>query len=159
MEEPDVTIPEEREALRDLIQNTAYFLDQERFTDYMNLFADASEYELVAKSRELGGKETVWWSADKKDLMQALSEVPDHIRDEAQRLHLVSPIRLQVEGDKASALSNFAAFRTTTAGESRVYAVGHYEDTFVKRDGKWWYSRHRVVVHTRMLEIATHVPI
>jgi hypothetical protein len=25
-------------------------------------------------------------------------------------------------------------------------------------DRRWWYAKHRVVVHTRMLEISTHVP-
>ena len=65
---------------------------------------------------------------------------------------------LDVQDDEASSLSHFAIFRTNTAGESQVYAVGHYEDAFVKRDGKWWFAKHRVVVHTRMLQISTHVP-
>ena len=154
----DSNIPEEKEALRDLIQDSAYLLDHEQFVDYMNLFADTSQYELVAKSREIGGKETMWLAMNKPDLVQLLSEVPDHVRDEAERLHLVSPIRVDVQDDEASSLSHFAIFRTTTAGESQVYAVGHYEDAFVKRDGKWWFAKHRVVVHTRMLQISTHVP-
>ena len=33
-----VSIAEEKEAIRDLIQNTAYLLDHEQFVDYMNTF-------------------------------------------------------------------------------------------------------------------------
>ena len=158
MAEREVSMPEDKEALRELIQETAYLLDHERFVHYLDHFADTAAYELVARSRELGGKETVWWRMHKKELGVLLAEVPDQVRDAAQRLHLVSPIALEVHGDNASCLSHFAIFRTTTAGESHVYAVGHYEDSFVKQDGRWWYARHRVVVHTRMLEISTHVP-
>ena len=96
---------------------------------------------------------------NKPDMMQLLSEVNDQVRDEGERLHLVSPISLDVGDEEASCLSHFAVFRTSTAGESNVYAVGHYEDSFVKRDGKWWYAKHRAVIHTRMLEISTHLPI
>ena len=49
-----VTIAEEKEAIRDLIQNTAYLLDHEQFVDYMNTFADTSTYEMVVRSREIG---------------------------------------------------------------------------------------------------------
>ena len=155
----DVSIAEEKEAIRDLIQNTAYLLNHERFVDYMNEFADTSTYEMVVRSREIGGKENVWLRLNKQDMMQVLSEVPDQVRDEGERLHLVSPINLDVRDEEASCLSHFAVFRTSTAGESHVYAVGHYEDAFVKRDGKWWYTKHRAVIHTRMLEISTHLPI
>jgi 3-phenylpropionate/cinnamic acid dioxygenase small subunit len=155
----EVPIAEEKEAIRDLIQNTAYLLNHEQFVDYMNTFADTSTYEMVVRSREIGGKENVWLRLDKQDMMQLLSEVSDQVRDEGERLHLVSPINLDVGDEEASCLSHFAVFRTSTAGESNVYAVGHYEDSFVKRDGKWWYTKHRAVIHTRMLEISTHLPI
>ena len=155
----EVSMPEEKEAIRDLIQNTAHLLNQERFVDYMNTFADTSVYEMVVRSREIGGKETVWLRLNKQDMMQLLSEVTDQVRDEGERLHLVSPINLDVSDEEASCLSHFAVFRTSTAGESHVYAVGHYEDTLVKRDGQWWYTKHRAVIHTRMLEISTHLPI
>jgi len=77
-------------------------------------------------------------------------------RDEDGQVHLL--LNRCRHRANASCLSHFAIFRTTTAGESHVYAVGHYEDSFVKQDGRWWYAKHRVVVHTRMLEISTHVP-
>ena len=154
-----VSIAEEKEAIRDLIQNTASLLDHEQFVDFMNTFADISTYEMVVRSREIGGRENVWLRLDKPDMMQLLSEVNDQVRDEGERLHLVSPINIDVDDEEASCQSNFAVFRTSKAGESNVYAVGHYEDTFVKRDGKWWYTKHRAVIHTRMLEISTHLPI
>ena len=148
-----------KEALRELIHSTAYYLDREDFAGYMSLFADGAQYEITAKSREIGGKETVWMRMDKGDLTELLAEVPDHLRDEAERIHLVSPVLLDADDHRGSGVSHFAVYRTTTAGESHVYAVGHYEDTFVYRDGKWLYAKHRVVVHTRMLEIPTHVPL
>ena len=82
----DSSIPEEKEAIRDLIQDSGYLLDHEQFVDYVNLFADASQYELVAKSREIGGRETPWLAMNKSDLGQLLSEIPDHVRDSARRL-------------------------------------------------------------------------
>ena len=107
-----------------MIQNTAYLLNHELLVDYMNTFADSMIYEGVVRSREIEGKENVWLRLNKPDMTQLLSEVTDQVRDEGERLHLVSPINLDVKDEEACCLSHFAVFRTSTAGESHVPSTG-----------------------------------
>ena len=78
----EVSIVEGKEAIRDLIQDTAYLLNHEQFVDYMNTFADTSTYEMLVRSREIGGKLNVCLRLNKPDMMQLLSEVKNHVRDE-----------------------------------------------------------------------------
>ena len=42
---------------------------------------------------------------------------------------------------------------------SAVYAAGRYEDTFVKREGRWLYEKHIAVLDTRKIEPFTHLPL
>lgn len=148
----------EKEAVRDLLQATARLLDREELGEWGELFAPESEYELAAYSPEIRAAMS-WWKTDRAALLQMLREVPDHVRDPAKRLHLVTPVSIEVSGDQATAISHFAVFRTTEEGASHVYAVGRYEDTLVKHGGRWLYAKHRVVVETRMLETFTHLPL
>ncbi len=75
---------------------------------------------MLVRSREIGGKENVWLRLGKPDMMQLLSEVNDQVRDEGERMHLASPISMDVNDEDASCFLHFAVFRTSRAGESKV---------------------------------------
>lgn len=55
--------------------------------------------------------------------------------------------------------ATFTVYRTVPSGETTLYIAGRYEDALVLRDGSWRYSSHRAIVHTRVLETFTHLPI
>lgn len=148
----------QRLAIQDFVQRSARLLDDEDLTAWLDLFDDPCEYELCAYSTELR-RLTVWWRADRALLAQQMQDVNQHVRDPAQRLHLVSPPTVELNGNTAHANATFTVYRTIPSGETTLYVAGRYEDALVLRDGQWRYSRHRAIVHTRVLDTFTHLPI
>jgi 3-phenylpropionate/cinnamic acid dioxygenase small subunit len=148
---------EEKEAIRDLLQTAAWLLDTEAFTDWVELFVAEGNYEVHAYSTEIG-VEMEWMNLTKDELSSMLEQVPEHLRDLAQRLHLVSSVKIDLADQEAHSLSSFAIFRTTPDGVSQSYAVGRYEDSLVKQDAAWRFLQRKVMLHTRVLEVASHLP-
>lgn len=148
----------EREAIRELIGATAAALDAEDLVRWIELFAPEAQYEISAYSREIRANMS-WWKTARPDLDRMLEDIPQHVRDTARRLHIVSPISIALAGDRATARSQFVVLRTQDDGETRLYVAGRYEDALVKSRGEWRYERHRVILDTRMLEAFTHLPL
>jgi 3-phenylpropionate/cinnamic acid dioxygenase small subunit len=149
---------EDREAIRDLIQRTALMLDGEDFGAWLELFEPDGAYELRAYSPELR-RWTIWWQADRAVLQQLLDGVDEHVRDDAQRRHVIAVVQIEFDGDAAHAQSHFSIFRTTPEGRSSLYMVGRYDDKLVRREGRWRYREHHVIADTRMLDVFTHIPV
>ena len=147
-----------RQAIQDLVQNTAALLDQENLDEWLALFAEESEYKLTAYSSELR-KPMTWWKSTRKELEKLLMEVQQHVRDPARRFHLVSPSRVELNGKRAQVTSSFAIFRTLPSGETKFYAVGRYEDQVIQSDERWLYTSHLVYAETRSLDALTHLPL
>lgn len=145
-------------AIQELVQVTARLLDEENFQEWLKLFDSGAYYELRAHSTEIR-QDMSWWKSDRAALEKIIDEISRHVRDPARRLHIVSPPLLYTSSGQVLGISNFAIFRTTPDGVTTVYAVGYYEDSFVERDSGWMYSVHKAVLHTRLLEVPTHVPL
>lgn len=148
----------DREAIRDLVQSTAILLDEEKLDGWLGAFDTAGTYELCAYSPEIRRWMT-WWQSDRQTLEKMLKEVKQHVRDPARRRHVVSAPLVTLDGERARAVSHFSVYRTTPEGQSSLYMVGRYEDSFVKRSGAWLYASHKVIADTRMLDIFTHIPV
>lgn len=146
------------EAIRNLVQRTAFLLDEEKFDDWCKLFEPDGSYELSAYSTEIR-KQMTWQLSDRSTLEKMLSEVDEHVRDPALRRHVIGLPVVELDCDSAMVRSNFSLFRTTPEGQSSLYMVGRYEDRVVKRSGAWLYAAHKAVVDTRMLDAFTHIPI
>lgn len=152
---PDILA--EKEAIRDVLQQAGALLDAEAFGEWIDLFVEGALYEVRAYSAEIG-VDMEWMKLNREELQALLEQVSEHVRDLAQRLHLVSPVTVDIHDTEASSVSSFAIFRTTQDGVTQCYAVGQYEDTLVKREGVWRFLQRTVRLHTRLLETATHVP-
>ena len=146
------------DAVRNLVQRTALLLDGEKFDDWIRLFDADGAYEIRAYSTEIRRWMT-WQLSDRPALTKMLGEVREHVRDPAQRRHVVGYPFVQLDGEGATATATFSLFRTSPEGQSSLYMVGTYEDEFVKRPEGWFYKSHKVIVDTRMLDMFTHVPV
>jgi methanesulfonate monooxygenase small subunit len=146
------------EAIRDVVQRTAILLDAEDFDGWLKLFDTEGTYELSAFSTEIRRWMT-WQHSDRATLEKMLQEVTEHVRDSANRRHVVGMPLVEIDGDRARARSPFSLFRTSPEGQSSLYMVGCYEDQLVKRSGNWLYAAHKVIVDTRMLDTFTHIPV
>ena len=145
-------------AIFELVQRTAMLLDEENFEAWVELFEAQGSYELSAYSTEIRQWMT-WQLSDRDTLAKMLKSVDEHVRDPAQRRHVVGIPLVRMDGDSAQITSHFSLFRTSPEGQSSLFMVGRYQDQVVKRSGVWLYINHKVVSDTRMLDSFTHVPV
>jgi len=148
----------DQEAARDLVLRTAMLLDAEDFDAWVKLFDEDGIYELTAYSTEIRRWMT-WQSSDRMTLDKMLKEVNEHVRDTAQRRHIVGMPLVEIDGNAARVRSNFSVFRTLADGQSALYMTGQYDDHIVRRSGVWLYTLHKVIADTRILDSFTHTPI
>ena len=148
----------ESDLIRTLVSRAARLLDAGDYDEFVALFTDDGRYRIEAVSAELG-KPMTWMDVDRSELAALFKEYPDHVVDKATRLHLVTTDEVEIAGDSGTALSTFAVFRTDLHGASALYAVGRYEDAFV-REGQTWKLRSRKVrVETRQFTVPTPLPL
>ena len=136
------------------------FLDEGRFADYLELYAEDGRYQLEAHAAEIG-RDMVWLSLNRAELAELFREWPLHVRDEAVRTHLANleEVTLARADAAANALSTFAVFRTDETGRSELYCVGRYEDELEAVAGAWKLRRRRARLITRLLVTPTPLPL
>ena len=148
----------ESDRIRALVSRTARFLDAAGYDQFLDLFTDDGRYRIEAMSAELG-KQMTWMDLDRSELAALFKEYPDHVVDKATRLHLVTTDEVEIADDSGTALSTFAVFRTDQHGASALYAVGRYEDAFVRLGQTWKLRSRKVRVETRQFTVPTPLPL
>ena len=148
----------ESDRIRALVSRTARFLDAAVYDQFLDLFTDDGRYRIEAMSAELG-KQMTWMDLDRSELSALFKEYPDHVVDKATRLHLVTTDEVEIADDSGTALSTFAVFRTDQHGASALYAVGRYEDAFVRLGQTWKLRSRKVRVETRQFTVPTPLPL
>ena len=148
----------DKETIFTLIRQTAAWLDNEELELWLKTFSDDATYEITTSSPELGS-EMSWWHSDKKDLEKIINEIPEHVRDKAKRLHLISPISAELNNNTGTVLTHFSIYRTEPDGRSSLYVIGKYFDEVIKTKDIWYYKSHKVILDTRILEPFTHLPL
>ncbi|MGQ0546074.1 MAG: aromatic-ring-hydroxylating dioxygenase subunit beta [Betaproteobacteria bacterium] len=149
---------EAHERIRALINRSGRLLDSGCYDEFVGLFAAQGQYAMDATSAEIG-KPMTWLALDRAGLQALFKEYPEHVRDLASRLHLVSPEYVHADEETATAFSTFAVFRTELNGESALYAIGRYEDEFVFEGTDWKLKRRRVLLDTRRFVTPTPLPL
>ena len=152
-------LSEEKQAISDLHIGSAALLDDGRFQEWASLFSDDAKYELLFRSAEIGGIEDYLMRYDKSELLRRVTLLPHYVTDTAKRLHIVSNIRVTLNGNSASSESRLVVYRTTEDGRTGLYAVGRTVDTLIKTGERWLFRERRIILDTRMLEVHTHMPL
>ena len=148
----------EKEKIFDFVRLTAARLDEENLDLWFEMFAPVSSYQIATSSPEIE-TDMSWWNSNQDELKKIITEVPEHVRDRAKRLHLLTPISAEINENRASVLTHFSIFRTDTDGRSSLYVTGRYNDEILKINGDWYYETHNVKLDTRILEPFTHLPL
>ena len=55
--------------------------------------------------------------------------------------HVFTNIQIEVEGDSAAATTKWIFVVPSDAGSPRWMYLGHYEDRFVRENGRWYFLR------------------
>jgi len=150
---------ETKQAIEEVLIKAASFLDERRFLEWADLFADDAQYEMLFKSKELRDIDDYLMQFNKEEIVNRMKLLPNYVIDTAKRLHTVANIKIEVDESNANCTSRFTVYRTVEDGTTTLYAVGSNHDVLVQRAGQWLFLKRRVILDTRKLETHTHMPL
>ncbi|MBF6567722.1 MAG: nuclear transport factor 2 family protein [Candidatus Binataceae bacterium] len=141
----------DRDEILRLLDASIRLLDDERYDQWLELFAPDATYLIVCKDgvTELGSHMV---DTDRQGIAARIELLkdPSRVRVNTAVSHLVSwgPIDF-VDKDTALIASRFALFETrNTDGVTKLGYVGHYEDRLMRVNGTWRFASRKAVLDT-----------
>jgi hypothetical protein len=119
---------QDMEEIRTVLLDYGRFLDAHDFAGYSSLFAKDGEWS--------GGMGTVQTPAGIKAFME--KNIPGK---PGGTYHLLTNFVIDVHGDTATAWSRWAFVTPGPENKAVISQSGHYDDTFVRENGKWKFKR------------------
>lgn len=154
--------------VRDTIGRATIMLDDQRWDDWLALCDDDFHYAIRCFSPEINTDMT-YLQGSRKEMASLINLLPKHNSDHSwlrrhTSVYIVEPTD---NGQEATAISSFVVFQNLLdgvnshidSGESRLFLVGKYYDTFVIRDGVPKFRRREVRIDDRRLDKGSHWPI
>ncbi|HEY1413152.1 MAG TPA: nuclear transport factor 2 family protein [Rhodopila sp.] len=120
----------EKDAIRELLARYCFALDEARFEDMAALFTPDGVWETAFGT----GSGRAGIVAQARSI--ATGERP-------RRVHLTTNIVIDLDGDRATARSNWLLFQNSPDGPV-IGSGGGYYDKLVKADGQWFFQ-HRTI--------------
>jgi 3-phenylpropionate/cinnamic acid dioxygenase small subunit len=120
----------DKDEIRELLARYCFALDADRFEDMAALFTQDGMWETAFGT----GKGRAGIVAQARGI--ATGERP-------RRVHLTTNIVIDLDGDTATARSNWALVQNSAAGPV-IGSGGAYADRLVKVDGEWFF-KHRTI--------------
>jgi uncharacterized protein (TIGR02246 family) len=122
---------EDREAIWRLFQDYRRELDQRDFAAYSRLFADDGEW--------IGDLGRAKGPAEIEALLVRTLEV--YADDTTRTYHLVTNPVIDVDGDRATAYSNWCFVTRADDDQPTLAMLGHYDDVLTRGDVGWKFLR------------------
>jgi hypothetical protein len=123
---------EDEKAIGDLIVQYGLSLDRKDFSGYSDLFAKEGEWSGQLSGRtSIKGPENIRAAMEKNFAERSYD--PDHITN----LHLVSNVKIDLDGDRATGYSRWTVVSRNDKDEPYVRLSGRYDDVFIREDGRW----------------------
>jgi hypothetical protein len=133
---------EDKDAIRELLHRYCFYMDEGRFTELAELFADNGEWVAPYRSAK-GPPDIASW------LRQSVPPLP-------KRMHYVMNSIIDITGASATARSNYLVMVEGSSGP--VPSVcGTYADELVKLPDGWRFQR-RELIHAFKGEMALRLP-
>lgn len=148
----------DRIQLSELILYTGVCLDQENFKEYLSLFCDDAEYQVVSNVPEID-QTVAWLDLTKLNLESLLMSTERHVWNTGLRTHQISAPAFTFGPTYADAVSTVSIFRTDSDGATKLYAVGQYHDRWVRSIDSWRLSRRTLRLDTRVLAPPSGMPM
>jgi 3-phenylpropionate/cinnamic acid dioxygenase small subunit len=120
---------EDREEIRELLLAYGRALDSRDFVSFSELFAE-EEGEWVGGLGAAKGRQAIFELMDK-------SIGHNRPRTGPPSYHVFSNEQISVDGDQASATTKWIFVMQNDETSPRWVYLGHYDDTFVREDGRW----------------------
>lgn len=154
--------------VRDTIYRATLALDDQKWDDWLDLCEDDFHYAIKAFSSEIN-KDMIYLQGSRKDMSTMMRMLPKHNTDHSPLKRHTSVYTVDVAPDakSATAISSFVVYQNMLdginshidAGESRLFLVGRYYDTFRLDGGKARFVKREVRLDNRRLDKGSHWPI
>lgn len=135
---------EDREAIRSLFAEYNRLLDTRDMIAYSRLFARDGEWS--GRLGQARGPDAIRVMLE-KNLPAVTPGQP------ADTFHLVVNESIEVEGDDATARSDYVGIARSDEDGLIIKSVGHYEDKLVRENGKWRFALRKV--SSGMLDVSS----
>ena len=118
---------EAREEIRQLLMDYGRFVDQRDFASFSELFAKNDGEWIGGFGRARGSKAI-------RELMESNLGTG---APKTYSCHLFSNEMINVNGDKATAITKWIFVVPGESNRPQMFFLGHYEDTMIREDGRW----------------------
>jgi methanesulfonate monooxygenase small subunit len=147
------------EAVKDVIYQSCLAMDDERFDEYLALCAEDYQYKVTAYSPELR-KEMIWLEQSRADLVAMFEMLPEHVKPEGRftrhvQVYLVTP---NGSPDTLNVTSALTIYFTTDRGDTKMFAIGRYNDVVDTSSGTPRLKAREVRLETRSLGTGSQIP-
>jgi methanesulfonate monooxygenase small subunit len=154
--------------IRDTIYRATLLLDDQKWEQWLELCDDSFHYAIKSFSPEIN-RDMIYLQGSRKDLATMVKLLPKHNTDHSplKRHTTVYTVDVAEDAKTASAVSSFVVYQNMLdgvnshidAGESRLFLVGRYIDTFKLDNGKARFLEREVRLENRRLDKGSHWPI
>jgi methanesulfonate monooxygenase small subunit len=155
-------------AVRDTIYRATLLLDDQKWDQWLELCDDSFHYAIKSFIPEIN-RDMTYLQGGRKDLATMVKLLPKHNTDHSplKRHTTVYTVDVADDAKTASAVSSFVVYQNmldgvnshVDAGESRLFLVGRYLDSFKLEDGKARFIQREVRIENRRLDKGSHWPI
>jgi uncharacterized protein (TIGR02246 family) len=128
---------EDREAIRALITAYGYAHDHRDYKTFASLFASNGEW--VGGLGTAKGPEAIFALMDK-----SIGHKP--VAKGSGTVHLMMNDQIKIDGDRATAETNWLYLVPSEDGSPRAQFLGHYNDQFIREKGEWKFLRREAPV-------------
>ncbi len=156
------------DAVRDTIYRATILLDSQEWNEWLDLCDESFSYDIKSWSPEINYDMT-YLHASRKDMDALIRLLPKHNTDHSPLTRHTSVYTVDVSdnGETASAVSAFIVFQHLLdgtnshidSGESRLFLVGKYFDTFKMVGGRALFTSRIARLENRRLDKGSHWPI
>jgi 3-phenylpropionate/cinnamic acid dioxygenase small subunit len=132
---------EDEATIRRLLDEYMDLLDARDWDNYIELFATDAELDIV--EGVLKGRDAIKTRMANASQRMAAAAAAQN-RPQRQRADLLSNVKVEVDGDTATARSRFTFLAEGEDGQFRVTGSGLYTDSWIREGGEWKIKRRAV---------------
>jgi methanesulfonate monooxygenase small subunit len=154
--------------VRDTIYRSTILLDRQEWSEWLAHCDDEFQYAIRAWSPEIN-KDVTYLALDRQALASMVRLLPKHNTDHSPLTRHTSVYTVDIDegAHSAKAVSSVIVYQNLLdginshidAGESRLFLVGKYLDTFKIEDNKAKFVSREVRIENRRLDKGSHWPI
>ena len=155
-------------AVRNTIYKAALALDDQRWEEWLGLCSPDFHYAITSYSPEIN-KDMIYLQGSFKEMESMVNMLPKHNTDHSplHRHTSVYTVDVSDDGKTAEAISSVVFYQNMLdgvnshidAGESRLFLVGKYVDTFEIEGGDAKFVKREVKLDNRRLDKGSHWPL